>query len=298
MPPLKSQAQLPKELIPTRRPRRCHTISERPLEGLEDKNNGSTGKSISPILVGEESQQTGHATLSTSTSSPQVNQVRVASSPILKRPPIRPRQFIYQSRKVVRRRSSIKSSLFSSLNSTPSSLSSSRISAEINPHHLYVRSGHVLTLPSSKTCPLLPATSPNVAPTFKKRTLKELCSSPQNLSNNNNNSLSGGNILSAILSRSTTTDTITTAPIPTTATTTPIPIATTDSSIPTSTQLEPGMMITREYVVDEEDLEAPALNGCTEEGEKGVGDASSGPSGVGGWVVDFLEKDWGGGGRL
>ncbi|THU92557.1 hypothetical protein K435DRAFT_800394 [Dendrothele bispora CBS 962.96] len=184
-----------------------------------------------------------------------------------------------QSRKVVRRRSSIKSSLLSSSNSTPSSLSSRRIPAEINTHHLYVRSGHALTLPSSKTCPHLPATSPNVVPTFKKRTLKERCSSPQNLSNNNN-SLSGGNILSAILSRSTsfmsptssslgvsgvnpeqtssTTGTITTAPITITATTTPIPIVTTDSSTPTSTQLEPGMMITREYVVDEEDLEAPA----------------------------------------
>ncbi|THU92565.1 hypothetical protein K435DRAFT_862366 [Dendrothele bispora CBS 962.96] len=246
MPPLKSQAQLPKEILetfPARRPRRRHTIGERPLEEFEDKNNGNegTGNSSSPTLVGEESQQAGHQTLSISTSSPQVDQVRVASSPIPKRPPIRPRQFIYQSRKVVRRRSSIKSrqlsepksSLLSSSNSTPSSsLSSRRISAEINTHHLYVRSGHALTLPSSKTCPLLPATSPNVAPTFKKRTLKGLLS-PQNLSSGSSNNSNNNN---------TTT------------------MSTTRSSTPTpmSTQLEPGMMITREYVVDEEDLEAPA----------------------------------------
>ncbi|THU83969.1 hypothetical protein K435DRAFT_807094 [Dendrothele bispora CBS 962.96] len=36
------------------------------------------------------------------------------------------------------------------------------------------------------------------------------------------------------------------------------PLVTTNSSTPPSTQLEPGMMITREYVVDKEDLEAPA----------------------------------------
>ncbi|KAK7462998.1 hypothetical protein VKT23_007579 [Stygiomarasmius scandens] len=152
-------------------------------------------------------------------SSPQVTKIALA------RPAIRPRQFtVSTSSKIVTRRSIKKRGSHRG--------SRLRISADMNDPRYYIRSGRALTLPPSESCPLLPATSPHATPTFKKSTLKEYSS--LGLSSPTPSLIGALTLSSTILNPNS-------------------PPLTASSPV-----LGFGTMITREYVVDDNDLETPA----------------------------------------